>query len=37
MMDLELSSFDVTEQLGGTPSAASVLYELLHGTLGQMP
>jgi nucleoside-diphosphate-sugar epimerase len=33
MMDLRLSNFAVTELLGWTPSAPSVLYELLYGTL----
>ena len=37
MMDLRLSNFAVTRQLGWTPSAPSVLYELLHGTLSQTP
>ncbi len=33
MMDLRLSNFSVTQLLGWAPSAPSVLYELLHGTL----
>jgi nucleoside-diphosphate-sugar epimerase len=37
LMDLRLSNFAVTEQLGWTPSAPSLLYELLHGTLSQAP
>ena len=33
VMDLRLSNFAVTEQLGWTPSAPFILYKLLHGTL----
>jgi hypothetical protein len=32
-MDLRLSNFLVTQLLGWTPSAPSLLYELLYGTL----
>jgi nucleoside-diphosphate-sugar epimerase len=37
MIDLRLSNFAVTERLGWTPSAPTVLYELLHGSLSQTP
>jgi nucleoside-diphosphate-sugar epimerase len=33
IMDLRLSNFQVTHLLGWTPSAPSLLYELLYGTL----
>jgi nucleoside-diphosphate-sugar epimerase len=33
MMDLRLSNFAVTHVLGWTPTAPSLLYELLYGTL----
>ena len=37
MLDLRQSNFTVTQLLGWAPSAPSLLYELLHGTLSSTP